>query len=1156
MEPDEPGSPTSRPRHDAAPGCFKANYWVTGKAMGTSEDTWTPDDALTDTAFQLIKMTEFARLIEYDLKTDDELKRDDLKEDLKRVRDLMGRSGPWWLRALVRLDQRDAKVWPHKPGEDIADFRLDDQVWIWKAIEAMQDQSVWQSGLRNDSTLGECEPDQHESQRVDRLRLSHSDLPRIILRNFTTENDSSGKRMLAVTRSARESRFLLHARDTALFYGIGWGLPLEEPSGASLDVWENTLEAQVHHDENQETNWDNAIRYALAVEMGSRGRRINKRPPAELVKSALKVLLASTSANGFFPGLLDKNTKKPQLFQEEEHRDFYFHASFEIPFVLFRNAAKINDLHKELASAVGLEEGTKETEKGKGLEKKEERGGRPSESPKADERESPHDNEQEIQDRITREPKKHPWVETDLVARLLEHLLPVATNTVRPGLKTAVMKKIIPFNSLLDSTNVVALDEEWLYPYPSFLQRDETLVLSQVAKADQHATSRGDSRGLRSSDGSDGSDDDNGVVRVALSHLLGKTKEGDEINLSDEPNISIWAVDAPKRKKQGKRGVPSEFPSRAAVFDNNHKLWDWLKRPRLAERAKKRFIWLNSADANAALACYLASTDDEKGAVSDFFDRHQRYDKFFSDHTNRVRNTWESEFHISFYQLVDRPVSSRGIPKPYEDEVPTRPARTLARASIGFRFLGDFFDRHWTCHFVQFVPRWADDKHNPLAKPMSGESNPYLGYASPNADQRRWWQRKVLELILLDAMLAEAVRSTREILDAVPSGLLGRGGDPPATQTGHRTAIFSSEQTAIYNSDDYFASKRQWLRLQDMLQLVEDELELVFTTLAKWETREKDRGHERPRWTQKDESRYREHIRRLVESTSRRIRDLQTSRARIVSQKERLAASLNTLRDDLAFMGADNIGLFTYVTIFFLPLGFAVSIFSMNGSPNSDLVATMVIVAAVALAATIVALFNTRKLVHRFIKASRRLNERSGSAMQKTALYLYFYQNGDTVAASNAPPIDSPEKAGADGIPIPDDHRMFVSGDTPSSSWHISFWIVYLLIELPARRVLLARYAMKTDHGLGWMVAIWRVGTGLVLLPVFVLSWVLRMLAFTAAAVLGLLWGELLTFSFSFHSFPPPSTLATTMQTHSFPCLIISLFSHRLSCLIVLASTT
>ncbi|KAK1751081.1 hypothetical protein QBC47DRAFT_406337 [Echria macrotheca] len=1010
----------SSPRPDAAPGCFKSNYWVTGQAMGT---TWTAPSALTDTAFQLIKMGEFASLVDEDLKAAktkaDVLGADELEckleDDLKRVRELMERSGSRWQRALVRLDPREANVWPRalKPGEDVVKFRLDDQVWIWKAMESMM----------VDQRVRKPVADEHERQQVDRLRfLMHSDLPRIIFRNFTTENDSSGKTMLAVTRSARESRFLLHARDTALFYGIGWGLPLEEPS---LDVWENTLEAQVHHVENEETKWGNAIRYALAIVLGCRKRRINKRPPAELVKSAFRVLLLSTSASGFFPGLLDGNTKKPLLFEEEENMDFYFHASFEIPFVLFQHAAQINALHNELAGApVDQGEGTtKETEKRKKREG-------PSESP-----------------------------------------------------KTAVMKKTVPFNSLLDSTSIVTLDEEWLYPYPAFLQRYTTLIFSDEAEEDELATSSGGSDCLLYREDSDNGDlEELGVVRPALEGVVLKIEE--------------------KRKNLQGSAEP-----RAADF--------------FPLRMRRQQYPTSSTGTSAV-------------------------DNFFSDHTSRVLNRWESEFHISFHQLVDKLGSTTNIPTPYKEEFPTGSAKKLTRAAMGFRFQGDLFDRHWTCHFIQCVPRWADGKQDPLVKvkKLKGwqrDSNPYLGLPSPDTDQRSWWQRKVLELILVDRMLAEAVRSTRGIVEEVRSGLVPHSGEPLAADIGDPTSIFGSE--------DYFASKRQYLRLVEMLQLVEDELELVFTTLAKWETREKDRGHERPRWTHKDESRYRESIRRLTESTSRRTQELQTSRTRIVGHKNRLTASLDALRDDLAFMGSDNIGLFTYVTIFFLPAGFATSIFSMNGRPDSGLVGTMVIVAVVALVATTIALFNMRRIVHRFTMVSQYLHKNSSNAMKQTVLYDKEAPASASSSASISSPEETdpgpeetdpgpeetepgpeetdpgpeetdpgpeetepgpeetdpgPEKGNTESTDMHDDHRL--PGQKSTSSWHVRFWITYMLVELPPRRVLLACYAMTKRNGLHWAVLVWRVGAGLVLLPVFVLSWFLRMLAYTTADISAPLW--------------------------------------------------
>jgi len=150
--------------------------------------------------------------------------------------------------------------------------------------------------------------------------------------------------MLAVTRSSRETRFLLHARDTVIFYGIDWGFPLEDTS--YRDVWKDTLETQTHHIENQETGWSNPLRYALAMAMGSRKDSINKRTPEELVESSFQVLIESTSANGFFPGLLNENTKEPESYSEEQS-DLYFHASFEIPLVLLRRAIPINEIYEK-----------------------------------------------------------------------------------------------------------------------------------------------------------------------------------------------------------------------------------------------------------------------------------------------------------------------------------------------------------------------------------------------------------------------------------------------------------------------------------------------------------------------------------------------------------------------------------------------------------------------------------------------------------------------------------------------------------------------------------------------------------------------------------------------------------------------------------------
>ncbi len=182
-------------------------------------------------------------------------------------------------------------MWPHGIDEDIAIFRLDDHVLIWKALQSMNDLDAWSSS-HLDAQSDDSEDDGLEMELELAKKISLGELQRAFLGHFTTENDISGKRMLAVTRSVRETRFLLHARDTTLFYGLDWGLPLEHPS--VREVWGQHDRITAPHDGNQESSWDNAIRYALAVVMGCRGMRINRRSPNIMVKTALEVLFRST----------------------------------------------------------------------------------------------------------------------------------------------------------------------------------------------------------------------------------------------------------------------------------------------------------------------------------------------------------------------------------------------------------------------------------------------------------------------------------------------------------------------------------------------------------------------------------------------------------------------------------------------------------------------------------------------------------------------------------------------------------------------------------------------------------------------------------------------------------------------------------------------
>lgn len=205
-----------------------------------------------------------------------------------------------WLEALENREHRESFTWANA-CEEFNTFRLDEHVWIWRALKAT-DCSDSLSLYRKSDGL---------NKRA--YGFFHGKVQREVLRHFTTRNDNiSGKSMLAVTRSCRETRFLLHARDTVLFHSLDWGFPLDEP--LFRDLWTNTIESQSRHDENHEDQWENSLGYALAIVMGCRDQSLNKRTPQELLKTSLKTLLEISSPNGLFTGQLDATTKKPICF--------------------------------------------------------------------------------------------------------------------------------------------------------------------------------------------------------------------------------------------------------------------------------------------------------------------------------------------------------------------------------------------------------------------------------------------------------------------------------------------------------------------------------------------------------------------------------------------------------------------------------------------------------------------------------------------------------------------------------------------------------------------------------------------------------------------------------------------------------------------------
>ncbi|RYP52323.1 hypothetical protein DL768_002535 [Monosporascus sp. mg162] len=580
--------------------------------------------------------------------------------------------------------------------------------------------------------------------------------------------------------------------------------------------------------------------------MGTREYSINQQSPADSVKWSLRSLFKAVSLNGFCPGQVNEITQEPVLFEREEERDYYFHASFEIPFVLLTNAIRINDVYKEQANPPEVEQPYSPKRQSVAL--------------RSDVWHYP---------KGTKAPPKHQRVSGEEKVRQTESL-----------------EKTVPFGRLFDSTTIVEIDEEWLYNYPLFLSDETRMTDNDISKMleDLIAQERY-------------SDVTGHVIKKGAKRRLEKG-----VHDSDDKERRSLVANTPKTRRSWKQG---EDNGRYPIYHTNATLQEELTKPRTAENAKKRLIWLPKANAETALICYLASVDAEKPAISLFIDRHWNQEDYFFDDTTMVTNTWETELHLSFYQLTEH--RGPGDIRTLNEDIFPRKEAQIAKASKGFRFLGDFFDRYWTCHIIE----------NSIAL---------------RPDEPR--------------------------------------------------------------HEDYFFSCAQWQRFQNALATIEEKLEGVRLEVSKWETREKDRGKERPRWTRNDERKYGGIIKKLVRSTNKQITNLHSVHASVKSLKETLMMSQEQIRADLSLRGSEDIRFFTYVTVVFLPLGFAASIFSMNGNPGPELVVSLVICAIIALVITVFALVNAKPL-GRIIRRGSHLIDRYSRAKMKHSILIQRREGRD-----------------------------------------------------------------------------------------------------------------------------------------------------------------
>ncbi|OJD31647.1 mg2+ transporter zinc transport protein [Diplodia corticola] len=866
---------------------FQSEYWISGDAIGFSEHSRNaPSTSLTNTPFQFIKAGEFHR-------TFDKYKEgfDSAEISRRHVSGLI----TTWVFILYQMDRRGNYTFSRPTEDGIGRYRLDDHIWIWTAAKSIED-----LGLAK-----KLKPLMFRGQKEIVLRsFTPGELQVNILRRFTTENIVLQKSMLATTRSAQETRFLFHSRDTSLFYAMEEGF---FDAGSRSPLWESTMDFQKQHTYNNMGKWDNPLRYALALIMAAKGKQLKMEPKQhwESFNEAADILYRSCLPTGVFAGELDGTTKKPRVLSNRRHHNFYWHVGFEIPLIFW-----------EYARAFPMDPPPPQKDQER-LDKAHDAG---------------HNSTESTAIPISNNEKVATGFQTSSQGLFSGPDMPFGRSKDLQLSSNSLKKmKAIPMRYTINQGSDLELVDEWLYKYPDFLDFHPSIRLEDEQYAENVRESL----------------DENSV----LGKLLESKDNGDGLQcvLREEDFDEKAAILDVRRTAHTRRGISKHDWEDRLPLCSNYFLKFFLNQYRTAEDAKKRLVWMPRGDRCTALLSYLATCGSQRESISEFFNRHASWQKYFHDDTAAAKNFWETEFHLSFYQLV-------------EQGVPEIRGKKISRATMGFRFVGDFWDRYWTCHIVDYLLAKSDedyywgpfDQHQPLS--------PIQHKSLRNDSMDYWKQRRILELVLFDRMLDEITRSVKGIVDEIKHEL------------GVRKDTFTFSTTVPSDSNSLMSS-RQWMETDEILHAMEEDLNAIMDEAQNWKNREEERGVEQPRWSKKDEHKYRRTISKIVACNQRNLRELDSFLKSIQSWRSSLQSRRQTKLDEINFQNAEDVRFFTYVTVVFLPLGFAASIFSMSETPAVPVLVSMIVTAVVALCLTIVALVSAKPMVKMIRVVSREIKD-------------------------------------------------------------------------------------------------------------------------------------------------------------------------------------
>lgn len=571
-----------------------------------------------------------------------------------------------------------------------------------------------------------------------------------------------------------------------------------------------------------------------------------------------------------------------------------------------------------------------------------------------------------------------------------------------------------------------------------------------------------------------------------------------------QPVNCIELIDIGTRSRRGDQTAQSkEF-----TFTSLQALALHLTGQRKREDAKKRFIYINACSSQEALVLYLGSPPSERYSTKGFIERYSSGTNWVKEDVFKTANLWVSELHLSFFVLVPSGQLAR---RDREDSLHQSLQRSrwsfaskrhdvshsLRRAAISFRFVGDAYDKWWTCYTLSHIPhagKWFDPNQYAY-KDRADEKK--------RAQEDLHGQRRFLELVLMENITQAVLTDTSSILKFIDETLdqgesAGGGADKDSD-------IFDGELDAQKSH----ALSSEYVQFSKLLRIVQDNRRRMMETITEWNDREKQR-RDQPRWSYEDEKEYRRPL-------DLKTRELKRNIARMKEQGDEIEWKLGDLKDSRAILSADlslrearvstqsseDVRLFTYVTIIFLPLSFSSSLFSMQGLPENPVVNTFIILTTCALCITLLILVNL-KTISRIsgrvtAKVLTNVRQRMQTSFQdfwqriardleiieQRAIHQYGPAVTEEGSLEQRKPID---QSGTAGMARKRPYHQ-------SKWWYLNFSFSYILLEMPARRVDSAWQVFALSKGqrtrLGSLRLAIRITIGLLWLPFLVSSHIL-----------------------------------------------------------------